>query len=39
MTKEWEKYKKTIIHLYKVENKRLEDVREIMKNKYGFDAA
>lgn len=39
MTKEWEQHKKAIVRLYNAENKRLDDVREIMKKTYGFDAA
>lgn len=39
MTKEWLKYRVTILGLYKDQSKTLDEVRRIMKDEYGFDAS
>jgi hypothetical protein len=39
MGKQWAENKDNIVRLYKVENKTLNQVREIMKEQYGFEAS
>ncbi|KAI3398992.1 hypothetical protein diail_8019 [Diaporthe ilicicola] len=39
MTKEWLKYRTTILGLYKDQSKTLDEVRRIMREEYGFDAS
>lgn len=39
MTKEWLKYRTTILGLYKDQSKTLDEVRRIMKEEYGFEAS
>ncbi|KUI69624.1 hypothetical protein VM1G_05097 [Cytospora mali] len=39
MTKEWTKYKDTILSLYKDQSKTLDEVRRIMRENYGFEAS
>lgn len=39
MTKEWLKYRPTILGLYKDQSKTLDEVRRIMKEQYGFEAS
>jgi len=39
MTKKWDSHKTSIISLYKAQNKSLNEVKQIMKDHYGFDAS
>ncbi|ROW08276.1 hypothetical protein VMCG_03152 [Cytospora schulzeri] len=39
MTKEWPKYKDTILSLYKDQSKTLHEVRQIMRDDHGFEAS
>lgn len=39
MTKEWLRYRSTILGLYKDQSKTLDEVRRIMKEEYGFEAS
>ncbi|POS76221.1 hypothetical protein DHEL01_v205386 [Diaporthe helianthi] len=39
MTKEWLRYRSTILGLYKDQSKTLDEVRRIMKDEYGFEAS
>lgn len=39
MTKEWTKYKDTILSLYKDQSKTLDEVRRVMRDDHGFEAS